>query len=164
MGRAQLPSPSARRAQRDVTTTHTTHPSAPGPSSPALALARWFEARLHDTAVAHSPLVRLYGIDLIDPAMLDRLAPDAARPHFVAEAPSVDRLRSSPAAASVHDHDAMAFVSTRWMTVDEPRAARPGEFERRRRARVVHIVLDGTVAAVARFDAADSVVVLSSAA
>lgn len=146
-----------------MTITHPSHPSAAGSSSPALSLARWFEARLHDAAVAHSPLVRLYGIDLIDPAMLDRLTPDAARPHFVAEAPSIDRLRALPESASVHQHDAIAFVSTRWMATDD-RVSRPGEFGRRRRARVVHVVLDGAVAAVARFDAAEAVVVLSSAA
>ena len=147
-----------------MTIAHPSHPSAPGPSSFALPLARWFEARLHDAAVAHSPLVRMYGIDVIDPAMLDRFAPDAARPQFVAEAPSIDRLRRLPESASVHQHDAIAFVSTRWMPVDDDRPSRPGEFGRRRRARVVHIVLDGAVAAVARFDAADAVVVLSSAA
>lgn len=159
-----MPRSSARRAQRGVTITHTSHPSASGPSSAALSLARWFEARLHDSVVGHSPLVRLYGIDLVDPALLDRMAPDAARPRFVAEAPSIDRLRRLPEAVGVHDHDAIAFVSTRWMPVDDPRSARPGDFGRRRRARVVHVVLDGVVAAVARFDAADAVVVLSGAA
>lgn len=147
-----------------MTLAHT--PSTPGPasSSNAVLLARWFEARLHDAAVAHSPLVRLYGLDILDPALLDRCGPDAARACFVAEATSVERLRLAPDAAAVHDHDAIAFLSTRWMAVDEPRPQRPGEFPRRRRARVVHVVLDGVVAGVARFDAADSVVVLRNAA
>lgn len=129
-----------------------------------LQLARWFEARINASLSPPSALLRLYGLDVVDPAGLDGLDPAAARVSFLAEAPSMDMLAALPAAHSVHDHDASAMVSTRWLPSPWAEPLRPGEFPRRRRARLVHVVTDQGVACVARFDDVPELVVLSPAA
>ena len=130
----------------------------------ALQLACWFERRLHDSMAAHSSLLRLHAIDIIDPDALDDCAPAAARAYFVAEATSFDVLVGHPGVAAARGSDALAFVSTRWMAAVGSGAARPGDFARRRRARVVRVVADDGSAMVARFDDAPDVVVIAPAA
>ncbi|MFZ9628525.1 MAG: hypothetical protein ACO3C1_04150 [Ilumatobacteraceae bacterium] len=146
--------------------TTTEHPSTGGETAPTLALrlARWFEARLHDTVVAHSSQLRLYALAVLDPDELDVLGPRAVRVQFVAEAPTLDRLRAAPGLEAARQGDAVAFVSTQWMVPSGHRPSRPGDLLRRRRARVVQVVTDHGAAAVARYDDAPDIVVLSTAA
>ena len=146
--------------------TTTEHPPIGDDALPTLALrlARWFEARLHDTVVAHSSQLRLYALDVLDPDELDGLGPRAVRVQFVAEASSLDRLRAEPGLEAARQGDAVAFVSTRWMLPSGPRPTRPGDLLRRRRARVVQVVTDHGAAAVARYDDAPEIVVLTTAA
>ena len=133
-------------------------------ASLALQLARWFEQRLHDSMAAHSSLMRLHAIDVLDPDALADGAAAAARAYFVAEAPSLDALADRPGVAAARASDALAFVSTRWMAPTGSGAPRPGDFPRRRRARVVRVVTDDGAAVVARFDDAPDVVVIAAAA
>ena len=95
---------------------------------------------------------------------LDGLGPRAVRVQFVAEASSLDRLRAEPRLEAARQGDAVAFVSTRWMLPSGPRPTRPGDLLRRRRARVVQVVTDHGAAAVARYDDAPEIVVLTTAA
>lgn len=126
-----------------------------------LRLACWFEARLHASDLAHSSLVRLYALEVLDPSGLDDGTPDAARVRFVAESYSIEHLRHRI------DGDAVAYVTTRWVTPPAStlvRGRRPGAFPARRRARLVRVVDDSASATIARFDDALDIVVMAIAA
>jgi hypothetical protein len=128
-----------------------------------LRLARWFEARLHETLTVPTSSARLYGLELIDPEQLDELAPTAVRVAFLAEAPDESTLFEHDDAFRVADFDAGAIVEHRWLSVPAP-TVRPGVFGGRRRARVVTVVMVDGSALVARFDDDPDTVVCSPAA
>lgn len=133
------------------------HSAAPLP----LRLACWLEARLHATDLAHSALIRLYALEVLDPSGLGDGTSEAARVRFVGESFSIEHLRHHV------DGDAVAYVTTRWVTPPGTtlvRGPRPGTFPVRRRARLVRVVGDSASATIARFDDALDVVVMAVAA
>lgn len=151
MAPARLPDGRSRCAHSVVTSSTTL----------ALLLARWLEARLHDSCVPPSALHRSYALDIIDPDGLETAAPDGARVTFLDE--SVDPARFLAFARADHGHDAVAWARTMWLApTGSP--VRPGEFAGRRRARLVSVVIDGRVATVARYADQPDVVVVHPAA
>ena len=133
----------------------------------ALPLAQWFEARLHQTSLPLMSMptstVRLYGLEVIDAEALSRLADDAARAVFLAQAPDLTTLRADPGSMRLLDFDASALVSHPWMSTASA-STRPGAHAARRRALVVQVTTRSAGATVTRFDDDPAVVVCSPAA
>jgi len=127
-----------------------------------LLMARWFEARLHDSVGFCLRGSRLYGLEVIDPDGLGRGEPAAARVSFIAEAEDRERVVRHPDALRVADFDAAVLVTVEWRPAAQARPARPGEFSGRRRARVVELLADGAAATVLRFENDPEYVVLAS--
>ena len=133
------------------------------PSLP-FRLARWFEARLHQTLDFSHSTLRLYGFDVVDPDGLDRDHPGAARVTFVAEAPDMESLTRHPESPRVRDFDAIAIVSGEWRMVPPPDPRRPRQYPVRRKARVVEVRAECGGATVMRFEHEPDHVVFTSAA
>lgn len=129
-------------------------------------LARWFEARLHQTfEFGPNPHgCRLYGFEVLDPDGLDADHPGAARVCFIAEAGDIDALVCHPSAPSVRDFDAVALVTHEWRTVQAPDPRRPRQYPVRRRARVVEVRDPSGGATVMRFEHEPDHVVFTTAA
>lgn len=127
-------------------------------------LARWFEARLHQTLDFNHAALRLYGFEVIDPDGLDRDHPGAARVTFVAEAADFEGLARHPDAPRVRDFDAIAIVSAEWRTVPAPNPRRPRQYPVRRKARVVEVRDPSGGATIMRFEHEPDHVVYTSAA
>ncbi|HNJ96590.1 MAG TPA: hypothetical protein PLV13_00590 [Ilumatobacteraceae bacterium] len=117
-------------------------------------LARWFEARLHQT-IDFADSARgchLYGLEVIDPEGLEPQHPGAARVCFIADADDIDSLMRHPDAARAIDFDAIALVSSEWRAVRGLDPRRPFEYPTRRRARVVEVRDHTGGATVIRFE------------
>lgn len=129
-------------------------------------LARWFEARLHQTIDFASSArgCHLYGIEVLDVAGLDGDHPCAARVCFIADADDFDTLVCHPDAARVIDFDAIALVSCEWRAVQPPDPRRPRQYPVRRRARVVEVRDPSGGATVMRFEHEPDHVVFTTAA
>ena len=127
-------------------------------------LARWFEARLHQTIDFGQTSLRLYGFDVIDPDGLDHDHPAAARVTFIAEAADMDTLTCHPDSPRVRDFDAIAIVSAEWRMVPAPNPRRPRQYPVRRKARVVEVRDRSGGAMVLRFEHEPDHVVFTSAA
>ena len=119
---------------------HTTEPS-----SLALRLAQWLDARLELTACIAAPSPQFYGIEVLDPLGIERPEADGVRTMFLG---GVDDADITVAAGRF---DAVAAVSHRWMPA-VPLSSRPGMFVGRRRVRTVRVLVGSTWAGVARFD------------
>lgn len=126
------------------------------PTSP---LARWFERRIHDSVPVTCSAARLYGLTVVDPAGLGDHLPGAARTSYVAEDADPHRLLARCPADLATCHDAVALLVTGWAASPshelelELELTEPGESAARvawRRVRVVAVVSDSGVAAVAR--------------
>lgn len=118
----------------------------------SVLLARWFEARLHETVGFCLRGCRLYGLEVIDAAALADDDPHAARVSFLVEADGRDEVMALPDARAVLAFDAAALVTTEWYPIASGRPARPGEFAPRRRARVVEVVIDGVGVTALRYE------------
>lgn len=134
----------------------------PATASLALRLARWFDARLTDCPPLPSSTVRLYGLEVIDPAGIDALHPGAVRAVFVEEGPDDASILGEATMLRLAEPDAMAFVDHRWFP-GPVGVLRPGSFPRRRRARVVRVFATTSAMAI-RFDDDPEVVVFAPAA
>lgn len=132
-------------------------------TSLALPLARWTEARLHETIGFCLRGSRLYGLEVIDPTGLEADGVVAARLSFIAEAADDGALLRLPEARRALDFDAAALVSLEWRSFAGAGMARPGEFSVRRRARVVHVLTSDGAATVTRFEHEPEFVVLAGA-
>jgi hypothetical protein len=128
-----------------------------------LRLALWFEARLQESVSLPTSTVCLYGLELVDEAVLDDPRSIAARVCFLAEAADEMALVDADGAGRVTDFDAGATVAYRWLS---PAASplRPGSYCGRRRARVVQVHSVAGSATVVRFQDDPDVVVFASAA
>ena len=98
----------------------------------ALRLARWFDERLSDTDVQPTSMARLYGLEVLD------LEPLHVRTVFVAEARSMAAVLEHPSVTEGFSFDAAAIVEFPWLRA-ETMAARPGEYGRRERGRLVRV-------------------------
>ena len=129
-------------------------------------LARWFEARLHQTIDCVHPAneCRLDGFEVLDPDGLDHDHPGAARVCFIAEAGDIDALVCHPSAPRVRDFDAIALVTHEWRAVQPPDPRRPRQYPVRRRARVVEVRDADGGATVMRFEHEPDHVVFTTAA
>lgn len=127
-----------------------------------LLMARWFEARLHDSVGFCLRGCRLYGLELIDPGGLAGDDPGAARVSFIAEADDRVRVLCDPDARRAGDFDAAVLVTVEWRPAAPAQVTRPGEFSGRRRARVVELVAGEAAATVVRFENDPEYVVLAS--
>lgn len=126
-------------------------------------LVRWFESRLHESVGFCLRGCRLYGLELIDPAGLDGGDPMAARVSFIAESEDRESVVAHPDARSVVAFDAAAMVTVEWRPIAANGPTRPGQFQARRRARVVELVLDDVGVTVIRFENDPDYIVLASA-
>lgn len=127
-----------------------------------LLLARWVDARLHDSIGFALTDHRLYGLEVIDAAALEDAEPLAARMSFIAQGVDEQALLADPESPRVVGFDGAAFAWTEWRTVaDGP--LRPGQFPVRRRARVVQVLCCEGGATVTRFEHHPDVVVLAQA-
>lgn len=129
-------------------------------------LARWFEARLHQTIDFADSVhgCHLYGIEVLDADGLESDRPAAARVCFIADADDFDTLVCHPDAARVIDFDAIALVTCEWRTVQPPDPRRPRQYPVRRRARVVEVRDASGGATVLRFEHEPDHVVFTTAA
>ncbi|MDO8392253.1 MAG: hypothetical protein Q7V57_17405 [Actinomycetota bacterium] len=127
-------------------------------------LARWFEARLHQTIDFNHSSLRLYGFEVVDPEGFDHDHPGAARVTFIAEGADIDALARHPDAPRVRDFDAIAIVSAEWRIVPPPDPRRPRQYPVRRKARVVEVRDNSGGAVVMRFEHEPNHVVFTSAA
>jgi len=127
-------------------------------------LARWFEARLHQTIDFGHPALRLYGFEVLAPDGLDLDHPTAARVTFIAEGVDMEALARHPDAPRVRDFDAIAIVSAEWRMVPPPNPRRPHQYPVRRKARVVEVRDESGGAVVMRFEHQPDHVVFTSAA
>lgn len=109
-----------------------------GPSP--IVVVRCIEARLHETVGLAVTAARLYGVEVVDAAAFRDPHGCAARVSFVDEHVDASELVFGSAAHCVHRFDGLVLASTRWHPIDRGRGARPGEHERRRRARVTVFV------------------------
>lgn len=122
-----------------------------------LRLARWFEGRLHET-LDHADRFdamtncRLYGFELLDPHAFERPHAVPARVMFLAAADRLDDLLRDPATVRVRDFDAIALVTSEWLTVPATQPRRPQQHLVRRRARVVEVRHPSGGATVLRFE------------
>jgi len=134
-------------------------------TSLALLLARWFDARLHDSVGFCLRETRLYGLEVLDVDGLASHDPLAARMSFLAAAADQDALLHHPDAPRAREFDAAALVVVEWRPAVSGRAPRPGDFTARRRARVADVVLvaDGEGATVLRFEHDPDFIVLAPA-
>lgn len=128
------------------------HPSTV--ASLPFRLARWFEARLHQTIDFASSTTgcHLYGIEVLDPEGLDGDHPTAARVCFIADADDIESLLRHPDAARAIDFDAIALVTCEWRTAPPIDPRRPRQYPQRRRARVVEVRDATGGATVLRFE------------
>lgn len=138
---------------------NSSEPPQPQPHSSSVAslpfrLARWFEARLHQTVdfATSASGCHLYGLEVLDPDRLDGDNPGAARVCFIADADDIEALLRHPDAARVVDFDAIALVTSEWRTVPTVDPRRPRQFSPRRRARVVEVRDGSGGAMVLRFE------------
>jgi len=134
-----------------------------------LRLARWFEARLHDTLDVPerfdpSTACRLYGFEILDPHGFVDLHGVPARVTFLAAAERLDDLLCHPGAARVAEFDAIALVSSEWLLHSLVGPDRPNRFPIRRRARVVEVRHPEGGATIARFEHEPDQPVVRSAA
>jgi hypothetical protein len=114
-----------------------------------LRIARWFDDRLADLELAPTSTVRLYGIEVIDAESLGA-HPGAARSVFITDGDDIEQVLLSAVAGRAFDFDAAAVVEFPWLTVDQA-PPRPGQFQRRRRGRLVRVMMfDGSGATVCR--------------
>lgn len=127
-------------------------------------LARWFEARLHQTLDFGQTSLRLYGFDVIDPDGLDHDHPAAARVTFLAEGADMEALTRHPDSPRVRDFDAIAIVSAEWRIVPPPDPRRPRQYPIRRKARVVEVRDETGGATIMRFEHEPDHVVFVAAA
>jgi len=128
----------------------------------SVLLARWLEARLHESIGFCLTGSRLYGLEVIDPDGLDTGEPTAARVSFLAEAADRASTVSHPDARSAGAFDAAALVTVEWRPVGGG-SLRPGEFAPRRRARVVELWCGHVGATVIRFENDPEYIVLAPA-
>ena len=126
-------------------------------------LVRWFESRLHESVGFCLRGCRLYGLELVDPDVLDTGDPNAARVSFIAEADDRESVVAHPDARSVVAFDAAVLVSVEWRPMAARGLTRPGQFVPRRRARVVELVLDDVGVTVIRFENDPDFIVLAAA-
>lgn len=115
------------------------------PTSLALQLAHWLDARLELTYSAPAVTPQFYGLEVIDPAGVDQPGSDAVRTVFLGGPDDAG------VAVAAGRFDAVAVVAQRWMPA-VPLSSRPGQFVGRRRVRTVRVVAGTTSAGVARFD------------
>ena len=127
-----------------------------------MQLVRWFDARLVECPPPPSPLVRVYGLEVIDADRIDELAATAVRVVFLDEVADSGEELSPALMARASAQDAVELVHHRWLPKGD-RAPRPGAYAQRRRARVVRVVAD-CVALAIRFDDDPDAVVFSNAA
>ena len=127
-------------------------------------LARWFEARLHQTLDFGQTSLRLYGFDVIDPDGLDNDHPAAARVTLLAEGADMEALTRHPDSPRVRDFDAIAIVSAEWRIVPPPDPRRPRQYPIRRKARVVEVRDETGGATILRFEHEPDHVVFIAAA
>jgi len=114
-------------------------------------LASWVEHRLHECPVVGAG-ARLYGVEVLDAAVLHDPDAQAARLTFVDESPDPSRLVLGPGcAAAIAQFDAVVLAATRWEPTVQP-LPRPGANPKRRRVRVVTVVGDAGAASAWRFD------------
>ena len=139
--------------------------SSRGVSAPEhlpVLLARWLEARLHESMGFRLAGSRLYGLELIDPDGLDTDEPAAARVSFLVEAADRELAVAHPDARSAAAFDAAALVTVEWRPSGGG-SVRPGEFVPRRRARVVELWCGHAGATVIRFENDPEFIVLAPA-
>lgn len=127
-------------------------------SSFPFLVATWFDARLLEGYSPHSAGARWYAVDVLDPVGMELQQAGAAR---LLSLGHVDD--PAAAAALLDDHDAIVLVSSRWVPCPGDGPARPGEFGRRRRARVIEVGADAGGATVVRVDGDPHLVVLPAA-
>lgn len=128
-----------------------------------LLLARWLEARLHDSVDFSMRGCRLYGLEVIDPAGLAHGDPLAARMSFVADADDIVDMVRLPEARRALEFDAAAIVTVEWRMVDAAGPMRPRAYPVRKRARVVDVRNPDGGAVVLRFENEPELVVLAIA-
>jgi hypothetical protein len=111
------------------------------------SLARWVEGRIDLTIGFTLTTPVVYGVDLIDPDLLDD--------------PEAPAARLVPFAALQGDgHDGTVVVINEWLAPPTTHR-RPGDHQQKRRARQVHVHLDGMRATVTRWEHDPDVAVLS---
>ncbi|MCB0981890.1 MAG: hypothetical protein H6513_01655 [Acidimicrobiaceae bacterium] len=124
-------------------------------------VAAWFDARLCEGYSPHSAGSRWYAVDVLDQVALEAQEAGAARLHSIGGAECVPDAATG--SALLADHDAVVLVSSRWLPCAGDGPARPGEWGRRRRARVIEVVTCAGVATVLRVDGDPHLLVLPAA-
>lgn len=136
-------------------------------------VARWIEARIHETVGPDLDAARLYGLEVVDPALFAVAGSCAARVSFGAEHADPTTLVLGSAVRCVDAFDALVLVNSTTTTgsahpVDEPQPVsgiRVATGDLLRRTRIVVVVSDtGTATAVRKADEPSSVLVSSGLA
>jgi hypothetical protein len=104
-----------------------------------LLIVHWFHTRFSATTGFSGASSRLYGVEVIDPDLLDEGGP-GARSSFLGEDPDARDLVARLVGDAAR-FDAAALVGDTWVTT-RVGMLRPGAFPVRRRARVVTVVTD----------------------
>jgi hypothetical protein len=125
-------------------------PAASNP--PAVVLARWAEARLQDTAGMCTPGARVYGLELIDVAVLGDPLGCGARLIFVGGDGDATSLVLGRAGFEACQHDAAVLTLSCWAWPPDVGPLRPGVRPGRRRARIVTVVAGSGTGSAVRFE------------